>query len=122
MKINFTVSKETKENTMNILKQTGKVGFAILVAVGEIAAACRSSGSSRTYYHSYSSPCGEVGYSDAVACILKSDMWSSDKRMLVNTLEQGLTSEFYKAVINIVQSDMWSSDKVKTITAIQSNE
>ena len=51
-------------------------------------------------------------YAEAVEAIMKSDMFSSDKRYAVSALRQDGDAAFYKAIINIANDDSaFSSDK-----------
>ena len=54
-------------------------------------------------------------YGDAVEAISDSDMFSSDKRMAIETLLTDQDDDYYRGVIGITESDMFSSDKVLAI-------
>lgn len=57
-----------------------------------------------------------AGYDDAVSAIMKSDMYSHDKRAAVTALTRGGDMEFYRAIIHIAKdSSMYSHDKVDMI-------
>lgn len=57
-----------------------------------------------------------VGYDAAVEAIMKSDMYSHQKRDALSVLKRHGDSSFYKAVIHIVKdSNMYSHDKVDMI-------
>lgn len=54
-------------------------------------------------------------YGDAVESISDSDMFSSDKRLAIETLLTDQDDDYYRGVIGITESDMFSSDKVLAI-------
>ena len=54
-------------------------------------------------------------YGDAIAAIVESDMWPSDKDKAVSVLKRDEYVEYYKSVISIVNGDMWSSTRVSMI-------
>lgn len=54
-------------------------------------------------------------YADAVESISDSDMFSSDKRIAIETLLTDQDDDYYRGVIGITESDMFSSDKVLAI-------
>ena len=54
-------------------------------------------------------------YGDAVESISDSDMFSSDKRMAIETLLTDQDDDYYRGVIGITESDMFSSDKLLAI-------
>lgn len=57
-----------------------------------------------------------IGYGDAVEAIMKSGMWSSDKRIATATLKTSGTSDYYRAVVYVVSDDStFSSDKITMI-------
>lgn len=57
-----------------------------------------------------------VGYDAAVEAIMKSDMYSHQKRDALSVLKRDGDSSFYKAVIHIAKdSSMYSHDKVDMI-------
>ena len=64
--------------------------------------------------HSEAAP----GYGDAIAAIVESDMWTSDKDRAVAILKRDEYVEYYKSVISIVNGDMWSSTKVSMIESL----
>lgn len=55
------------------------------------------------------------GYGDAIAAIVESDMWDTDKDKVVSVLKRDEYVEYYKSVISIVNGDMWSTTKVNMI-------
>lgn len=57
----------------------------------------------------------EPRYGDAIAAIVESDMWTSDKDRVVAMLKRDEYVEYYRSVISIVKGDMWSSTKVSMI-------
>ena len=54
-------------------------------------------------------------YGDAIAAIVESDMWPSDKDKAVSVLKRDEYVEYYRSVISIVNGDMWSSTRVSMI-------
>lgn len=54
-------------------------------------------------------------YGDAVEAISDSDMFSSDKRMAIETLLTDQDDDYYRGVIGITESDMFSGDKLLAI-------
>lgn len=54
-------------------------------------------------------------YGDAVESISDSDMFSSDKRMAIETLLTDQNDDYYRGIIGITESDMFSSDKLLAI-------
>ena len=54
-------------------------------------------------------------YGDAVEAISDSDMFSTDKRLAIETLLTDQDDDYYRGVIGITESDMFSSDKVLAI-------
>lgn len=54
-------------------------------------------------------------YGDAVESISDSDMFSSDKRMAIETLLTDQDDDYYRGIIGITESDMFSSDKLLAI-------
>lgn len=60
-----------------------------------------------------------AGYDDAVEAIMKSGMYSHDKRDGVAALKRYGTQEFYKAIVHVAKdSSMYSHDKVEMIKAL----
>ena len=59
-----------------------------------------------------------VGYSDAIAAIGVSDMFSSHKQQAIAEVKKNESEEYYKAIINIVKGNGFSSHKVDSITSI----
>ena len=56
-----------------------------------------------------------VTYADAVEAISDSDMFSTDKRIAIETLMTDQDDGYYRGIIGIAESDMFSSDKVLAI-------
>ena len=54
-------------------------------------------------------------YGDAVESISDSDMFSTDKRLAIETLLTDQDDDYYRGIIGITESDMFSSDKVLAI-------
>lgn len=61
-------------------------------------------------------------YSDAINAIMKSSMYSNDKREAAAVLKRYEDAEYYRAIINVVQdSRLYSSDKVELIKGLSEN-
>ena len=58
---------------------------------------------------------GDKTYADAVESISYSDMFSTDKRLAIETLLTDQDDDYYRGIIGITESDMFSSDKVLAI-------
>lgn len=62
---------------------------------------------------------GAVGYGDAVAAVMKSDMYDRYKKEAVSIIARDGSSEYYKAIIAIAGSkdyDRYRLEMIKTIT------
>lgn len=69
-----------------------------------------------------SSKCKQIVlYNDAIAEIMNSNMYASDKSKAACELKFGEKPEFYKAVVDVVNSSMFSSDKLNTILTMCKN-
>ena len=54
-------------------------------------------------------------YADAVEAISDSDMFSTDKRIAIETLMTDQDDGYYRGIIGISESDMFSTDKLLAI-------
>lgn len=63
-----------------------------------------------------------AGYGDAMSAIMKSNMYSHNKREAAEALKRTEDSEYYKAIIHIAQdSRLYSHDKVELIKGLSEN-
>lgn len=99
------MSKLNLEPIGNFVKGACKlIGYGALLAL-----AC---GVKIEYEHHES---GTAKYSDAVAAIMNSNMWSTDKAEAIEALPRDANEELYKAIIHVAKGTSWSTDKVETI-------
>ena len=75
----------------------------------EMAAEPRPTVTYRTLYRR------DKTYADAVEAISDSEMFSTDKRLAIETLMTDQDDDYYRGVIGITESDMFSSDKLLAI-------
>ncbi len=61
---------------------------------------------------------GKADYGDVVNLIMRSNMFSSDKKAMIKLIEKDADAAYYKAVIQVVKSNMFSSDKIDAIKAL----
>ena len=61
---------------------------------------------------------GKADYGDTVDLIMRSNMFSSDKKVMIKLVKKDADAAYYKAVIQVVKSNMFSSDKIEAIRTL----
>ena len=61
---------------------------------------------------------GKADYGDTVDLIMRSNMFSSDKKAMIELLKKDADAAYYKAAIQVIKSNMFSSDKIDAIKAL----
>lgn len=107
-KINF---KKVANTTINVAKKAGTYLAPIVGAILVSRYGTPQTYSSTDRFDDWR----EYRYSDAISAIMRSSMWSEDKRKTAELVKMGQSSDYYKAIVYICKSSMWSEDKKKAI-------
>ena len=95
------------EQMTKIIRPLGRI-----LAFGAVLAIAKEVGENPSVYRN----AVDADYNDAIAAIMDSDLFSSDKQLATMLLKRDGDVKYYKAVITIVNdTSMFASDKVETI-------
>lgn len=83
--------------------------FAFVSGVVTIATNSTKPASQEQYVHYYEVE--SCGYSDAVAAIISSNLYDSEKNSLIRMIPKGADSELYSSIVAVAESDMFWANK-----------
>ena len=100
----------TKEQVINGIKF---VGLIALASAGTIA---KNSLQNSADYKLNQKRYANADYTDAIEAVMNSDMWSSDKRQIIDTIPRNGDTSLYSGIIAIAKGNsLWSSDRRHSI-------